>query len=126
MADTSTEDRHRLAELIRHNELFYRMTSLQGINLAGPWWRGLEYMIGRALGRCARCKQKDACRDWLGQEHADQQYPAYCPNVRTIEACRIMDPKAPALGGNELGAPAQVEHDLAELLSDPIIQQLMA
>jgi len=123
---TEGEDRHRLFALIQRNELFSRMVRHQGLDFSGTWWRGFEYLIGRALGRCARCPQPGDCRNWLDQTHATGAYPSFCPNTTIIEACRIMDPGAPGPGRLDTDEWADIECDLAEILDDPLVRQMMA
>lgn len=102
-------DSERRKLVLRHIErhpLFERMAARRGIDLAGRWWTGLESMLLRALGRCRGCGQSRACRRWLlSAAAAGEAYPAFCPNAQMLEACRIMDPGAPAPGAQKIAPP---------------------
>lgn len=100
---TVDDERRKLVlRYIERHPLFERMAARRGIDLAGRWWTGLESMLLRALGRCRHCGQSKACRRWLVSAAASEDYPAFCPNARVLEACRIMDPGAPGPGARQV------------------------
>ncbi len=104
---------------------FRHMLARQGVDLAGSWWRGLESMIFRALRTCSRCRRAPECRAWLAQEHANETCPSYCPNSRIIEACRILDPRAPAPHPPGAGRIDRGDPPITVVLADPLVEQMM-
>jgi Family of unknown function (DUF6455) len=99
---------------------FSQMLARLNVDLARPWWRGLDGLIFRALRNCATCPRISDCRFWLAQEHAGELSPDFCRNAGPIAACRILaaEPKGdPNLAG---------EPSLAEMLGDQGVQQIMA
>lgn len=122
---TVSNERRRL--VLRHLELhplFQDMAARQGIDLAGRWWNGLESMLLRALGRCAHCRQTKACRAWLSRAAPGAAYPAFCPNSRVLEACRIMAPDTLPHSGDGRNIECPQPASLTELLDDPLVRQL--
>ncbi len=115
---TPSEDRIRLRYRMRVRHLFRQMMARRGVDLNGAWWHGLEGMLARAMERCADCPAASICQDWLDHASASDPSPAFCPNARTIEACQIMQSSS----NDGDAAPETV----AELLSDPMVQQAMA
>jgi Family of unknown function (DUF6455) len=99
---------------------FSRMLERLNIGLAGPWWRGFEDLIFRAVGRCASCPRTADCRRWLAQGHPGELSPGFCRNAGAIAACRIL--AAEAKGDPDLSG----EPPLAEVLGDPGVRQMMA
>ena len=97
----------------------------QNIDLTERSWRAFDDMVFRALHRCAHCKAREACQQWLAEPHPGETHPAFCPNATVIAACRILDPKGAAPTQAEGDIAGQREPPIAELLADPIIQQLM-
>ncbi|HVA39219.1 MAG TPA: hypothetical protein VNF49_01025 [Candidatus Binataceae bacterium] len=73
------------------------MMTLQGIDLAGGWWHGLEDMVFSAVGKCLLCNRSATCRSWREQDRPALEYLAFCPISEFIEACRILDPMATPL-----------------------------
>ncbi len=114
--------------VLRHidlHPLFQGMAVRQGIDLEGRWWHGLESMLLRALVRCAGCGQSRACRRWSRAAAPGEAYPAFCPNTRVLEACRIMDPDAPPRPNDDWHRLPQQHPTLREVLADPGVQQVM-
>lgn len=122
---TAANERRRLVlRQIELHPLFREMAARQGIDVAGRWWNGLESMLLRALGRCARCGHSKACRAWLRRAAPDNVAPAFCPNSRVLEACRIMDPGTPPRPGDGRNSAPARPVSLTELLDDPLVRQL--
>lgn len=114
--------------VLRHidlHPLFQGMAVRQGVDLAGRWWDGLESMLLRALGRCGRCRQTEACRRWSRTASPARAYPAFCPNARILEACRIMDPEAPPRPNDDWHRLSHRSPGLKEVIADPCVQQIM-
>jgi hypothetical protein len=103
---------------------FRQMLARQGVDLAGTWWRGLEGMIFRALRACSRCSRAPECRTWLAQGHANEACPSFCPNSRIIEACRILDPRAPAPHPPGAGRVDRGDPPITALLADPLVERM--
>jgi hypothetical protein len=122
----AANERRRL--VLRHldlHPLFQEMAACQGIDLMGRWWNGLESMLLRALGHCARCRQSKACRAWLRRAAPANPFPAFCPNNRILEACRIMDDGAAQLSMHEPNTIPERPMTLAELMADPVVRQVI-
>lgn len=122
--DPSTRE-YRVFRRMAARRLFRQMLAHQGIDLTAAW-RGCEEMIFRALRNCANCPAPESCRSWRAEKHPPGTYPSLCPNGALIEACRIiLDPEAPSL--ERAGRSAcSGEPAVAEVLADPIVQQLAA
>jgi hypothetical protein len=105
---------------------FRRMLARQGIDPT-KGWKGCEKMILRAMRRCSNCAAPETCRSWLAENHPRGIYPSFCANGATLEACRIiLDPDVSPLNVAEAEIFVRRELAVAEVLADPIIQQLAA
>lgn len=119
-----SERRRRLLREIAIRPLFRKMAARLGIDVTRAWGRGLEDMLLAGLERCAACAQPKGCQAWLARAGHALGTPPFCPNARLLEACRIMDPYAilpPVRGG---ARPAGTS-DLAAMLADPLVRQVM-
>jgi hypothetical protein len=124
-SDLRHQAQRRLFHRMMTHSLFRSIISRLGIELSGGWWRGSEELIFRALRACADCPRKPACRAWLDQAQGHDQYPPFCSIGPIIEACRIMAPRAMPLVADASPDSGQIDADLAEMLGDPVIQQVM-
>ncbi len=118
--ENSSDDGARLSSRMRPHSLLWRMMARLGIDPTGRWRRGFEGMIGRAAARCAACPSTDECVAWLARSAPGEWPPGFCPNHRTLEACRIMAPDAAR------NAAPEPEPSLPDMLGDPIVRQVMA
>ncbi len=121
----STGQDSTLLRILAHRP-FRQMLARQGIDPT-KGWKGCEEMIFRAMRKCSDCATPETCRSWLAENHSRGTYPSFCANGATFEACRIiLDPRVSPLNLAEAETLVGGEPAVAEVLGDPIIQQLAA